>query len=278
MRSDDAGQNRRDPVLLEAHRLRQEFRQRVSPGSARGTARVAALDDVSVQVRRGERVGIVGESGSGKTTLGRALSGLRHPQHGTVEFDGTDIYRLPAKELRRLRARLQIVLQDPSGILDPRMTVRQAVAEGLQAHSHMKDAEISALVESTLREMRIAPELFDRLPRNLSGGQRQRVAVARSLVLRPELIVLDEPVSALDTSVQAQLLNLLRDVQDEHDLTYVFIVHDLAVARWFCTRILVMHKGRIVEEGDSDTILRSPQHPYTAELIAAVPGLRSRGL
>ena len=230
---------------------------------------IRALDGVDLDVVPGERLGIVGESGSGKSTLARAVVGLRALDAGRVEFEGTDVGALHGAELRRLRARLQLVLQDPLASLDPRMTVRRLVREGLDVHATTPPAERAALVEETLAQCGIGPALLERTPAALSGGQRQRVALARSLVLRPTLVLLDEPVSALDVSVQAQILNLLLDLQELHGLTYLFIVHDLAVARWFCDRIVVMHRGRIVEQGPSEQLFADPREPYTRELLAA---------
>ncbi|GAA2799730.1 ATP-binding cassette domain-containing protein [Kribbella solani] len=253
-------------VLLEAKDLSVAFRAR---GGQRGEFK-HALKNVSLEVRRGERVGVVGESGSGKSTLGTVLAGLRRPDEGTVRFDGTDLATLSSGALRALRSRLQIVLQDPSTSLNPRMSVERIIREGLDVHTRLSEADIAQRVNSAMSSMRLPRLLAPKRPPQLSGGQRQRVAVARSLVLRPDLVILDEPVSALDMSVQAQLLNLLLDVQEAADLTYVFIVHDLRVARWFCDRILVMHEGEIVEAADSETFFERPEHPYSIGLLAAV--------
>jgi ABC-type glutathione transport system ATPase component len=258
-----------DTPLLEAVGLHQEFRLRASPGRP---SSVTALHDVSLQVYKGERLGIVGETGSGKTTLGRALAGLRRPDKGSVHFDGIDLYALKPPALRQLRARLQMVLQDSSSALDPRMSVHDLIAEGLIVHTRLPAQQVSDRVRSILADTRIPAEMLPRRPGSLSGGQRQRVAVARSIILSPELVILDEPVSALDISVQAQLLNMLLDLQEAKQLTYIFIVHDLAVARWFCNRIIVMHHGAIVEEAPSQQLFQAPRHPYTAQLLAAIPG------
>jgi ABC-type glutathione transport system ATPase component len=254
--------------LLSVRAVTRTFRLR---SRTRGAAPelIRAVDGVDIDVLPGERVGIVGESGSGKSTLARAIVGLCPVDSGSVVFDGAEVTELPAAELRRLRARLQLVLQDPLASLDSRMTVRQIVEEGLGVHSAAPREERTALVESTLGQCGLPVSLLDRKPSALSGGQRQRVALARSLVLRPSLMLLDEPVSALDVSVQAQVLNLLLDLQEAYGLTYVFIVHDLAVARWFCNRIAVMYKGSIVEEGPSEEVFDRPRHAYTRELLAA---------
>lgn len=253
--------------LLRVDGLTQSFRLR---SGGRQTERFTAVDAVSLVVARGERVGIVGESGSGKSTLSRAIVGLRRPDHGSVVFDGTDVYSLSRRELVQLRCRLQLVLQDPSASLDPRMSVRDLVREGLEVHRRAAGAD--AAVAQVLDQVGIPASLHERKPHALSGGQRQRVALARSIVLGPDLVVLDEPVSALDVSVQGQILNLLLDLQDAHGLAYVFVVHDLAVARWFCHRVLVMRQGRIVEEASSEQLFTQPRHPYTKELLAAAPG------
>ena len=259
---------RSDQALLEVSALTHLFP--FGRGGLRRSAQVIrAVEDVSFTVRKSERLGIVGESGSGKSTLARAITGLCRPTSGCVRFDGIDLTTADAAALRRVRARAQLVLQNPLASLDPRMTVWQLVREGLEIHGGADD---HARIHEAFEQVGIGSELFNRHPFALSGGQRQRVALARSTVLRPELVVLDEPVSALDLSVQAQILNLLRDLQDTYRLTYVFIVHDLAVARWFCDRIVVMQKGRIVEEADSRELFANPRHPYTRELLDAIPG------
>ena len=255
-------------VLLTAQSLQLSYAAR---GGSRGE-RTQALKDVSVTVRRGQRVGVVGESGSGKSTLGTVLAGLKKPDSGTVTFDGIDLSTLSEKSSRRLRPRLQYVLQDPSTSLNPRMTVQDLISEGLRVHTDLLATGVEERVASVMGDMRLSMELATKRPSQLSGGQRQRVSVARSLVLEPELVILDEPVSALDMSVQAQLLNMLLDVQEKEDLTYVFIVHDLRVARWFCDRILVMYQGEVVEEASSASFFDNPKHPYSVELLSAVPG------
>jgi oligopeptide/dipeptide ABC transporter ATP-binding protein len=188
-----------------------------------------------------------------------------------VHFDGIDVLALESEQLRRLRARMQLVLQDPMSSLDPRMSVGALVRQGLQVHGRDGD-DAHERVATILEQTGVSRALLDRKPYSLSGGQRQRVALARSIVLEPDLVLLDEPVSALDVSVQAQILNLLRDLQELHGLTYVFIVHDLLVARWFCTRVAVMYRGRVVEQATSNQLFEQPQHPYTRELLNAAPG------
>jgi oligopeptide/dipeptide ABC transporter ATP-binding protein len=258
--------------LLELREVTKRFVTTHGPPWRRATRDVLAVDDVTLDVERGERFGIVGESGSGKSTLARAIVRLLSVDAGSVRFDGIDVLGLDDDALRRLRARMQLVLQDPLSSLDPRMTVRALVSEGLAAHGLMSEVDPDERVETILEQTGIGRRMLERKPYSLSGGQRQRVALARSIVLGPELVLLDEPVSALDVSVQAQILNLLRDLQHLHGLTYVFIVHDLLVARWFCTRVAVMYRGRVVEQATSEQLFRQPRHPYTRELLDAAPG------
>jgi ABC-type glutathione transport system ATPase component len=251
----------------------------VTRGRARSAERqvIRALADVDLELFAGERVGVVGESGSGKSTLARAIVGLTPVDRGTINFDGVEVGSLRPSELRRMRARLQLVLQDPVSSLDPRMTVLELVREGLDAHGTVPASDREPRVVEILERCGIPSTLFGRKSSGLSGGQRQRVALARGLVLRPSLVVLDEPVSALDVSVQSQILNLLLDLQDHYHLTYLFIVHDLALARWFCDRVAVMYRGCVVESGTSEEIFASPQHAYTQQLLAASPSLLLAG-
>ena len=230
-----------------------------------------AVDGVSFSVRRGETFGIVGESGCGKSTLTRAVLRLIEPTSGRVEFDGVDVGALGPAELRRLRRRMQIVFQDPLGSLDPRMTARAIVEEPLEIHGVGDRASRARRAAEMLDLVGIPAEQHLRKPHAFSGGQRQRIGVARALVLEPELVFLDEPVSALDVSIQAQVLNLLRRLQAELSLTYVFIVHDLAVAEYFCDRVAVLYRGAVMEVAESEALFREPLHPYTASLLSAVP-------
>jgi peptide/nickel transport system ATP-binding protein len=236
-----------------------------------GTQAVRAVEAVEFSVPRGSTFSLVGESGSGKSTTARMVARIVSSDAGTVTFDGTDITDLAGSALRQLRRRIQVVYQNPFGSLDPRMTVERIVAEPLQAFG-VSRAERSAAVRGLLADVRLAPELLSRRPTELSGGQRQRVAIARALALRPELVVLDEPVSALDVSVQEQVLQLLVDLQAEHGLTYLFISHDLGVIRQVSDRIAVMKDGRIVEQADARQIFTEPAHDYTRELLGAIPG------
>lgn len=234
---------------------------------------VHALRDVSFSVSAGETFGVVGESGCGKSTLARCLMRLTQPTSGTVYFDEIDIAQMADRELRRFRRRMQILFQDPYASLDRRMRVLAAVKEPLDIHHMGPSPEQQRRSREMLELVGISATQMTRYPHGLSGGQRQRVALARALVLRPELLILDEPVSALDVSVQAQVLNLLAQLQEDLNLTYLFIVHDLVVAEYFCDRIAVLYAGNIVELARARTLFSSPLHPYSVALLSAVPEL-----
>ena len=238
--------------------------------------RTRILRDVSFELRRGQTRGLVGESGSGKSTTAACVMGLTAVDSGLIEFDGVDLTSLSKPEMRRMRKRIQMVFQDPNGSLDPRFTVADLVEEPLVIHGVSDSAERSRRVEEVLDRVGITLKQAKRYPFAFSGGQRQRIAIARALVLNPDLVVLDEPVSALDVSIQAQVLNLLSDLQDELGLTYLFIVHDLAVARLMSHHIAVMNSGQIVEAGTSEDVFDNTTHPYTRALLDAVPGARRR--
>ena len=234
-----------------------------------------AVDGVSFEVFRGETLGLVGESGCGKTTLGRALLRLVEPTHGRIDFEGRSLGELSAVEMKRLRSRMQLIFQDPYSSLNPRLTIGAAIAEAMKVHGMgASDSERRSLVVELLEKVSLGAEHYDRWPHEFSGGQRQRIVIARALALKPAFIVADESVSALDVSVQAQVLNLLNDLKKEFGFTVVFISHDLSVIRYISDRILVMNKGRIEEAGDAEAVYQHPQSEYTRRLIAAIPTLR----
>ncbi len=249
--------------LVKYYPIRAGFFQRV-------VARVKAVDDVSFSIRPGETFGLVGESGCGKTTLGRTLLRLIPATSGQVLFEGRDVYKMGGSELKKARADMQIIFQDPFGSLDPRMPIEDIIGEGLKIHGiGAKDRQDR--VARMMKYVGLRPEYMRRYPHEFSGGQRQRIGIARALVLHPKFVVCDEPVSALDVSIQSQVLNLLKDLQAEFNLTYLFIAHNMAVVKYISDRVGVMYLGKLMELASSEEIYRNPQHPYTKALMSAIP-------
>ncbi len=256
-------------ALLEICDLAKSYRM---PGkSGTKAAQLKAVAGVSLQVAPGETLGLVGESGCGKSTLGKLILGLTPADRGEVLYRGTDLARLSARQLRPYRRQLQMIFQDPFSSLNPRMTVGETLIEPLIIHRLCATSERQKRVADLLNQVGLESAAANRYPHEFSGGQRQRISIARALAVEPELIVADEPVSALDLSVQAQILNLLREIQVEHKLSYLFIAHDLAVVEHVSDRVAVMYLGKIVENATADDLYRRPQHPYTEALLAAIP-------
>ena len=253
--------------LLQVSDLVKEFKVRAEGGKP---GVLHAVSGVSLSLQAGETLALVGESGCGKSTTGRCILRLTEPTSGSVVFNGTSLLELDHEAMRRMRRNLQIVFQDPQASLHPRMTVRKLLAEPLQVHG-MAKADVPGRIEELLRLVHLRPEFLDRYPHEFSGGQRQRVGIARALAINPALLVLDEPVSALDVSIQAEIMKLLVELRERLGLSYLFIAHDLAVVRQIADRVAVMYLGRIVETGPADVLYSNPQHPYTQALLSAVP-------
>ena len=261
--------------LVQGEAISRAFRR--SRGLLARGAPVYALRGVDIAVQRAQAVGVVGESGCGKSTLGRVLLGLLPPTTGHVRFEGADLATLPATRLRALRRRMQMVFQDPYGSLDPRRSVGAQVADGMRIHRLARGAAVDERVGALLAQVGLDPTQAARLPHEFSGGQRQRIAIARALATQPDFIVADEPVSALDVSIQAQVVNLLADLREQTGVALLFISHDLHVVRHLSDRVVVMYLGRVMEEGPTDELFRAPAHPYTRALLASTPSLHRRG-
>jgi oligopeptide/dipeptide ABC transporter ATP-binding protein len=256
--------------LLEVNGLKKYFPVR-SGLFSRVSAWVKAVDDVSFHLRQGETLGLVGESGCGKTTVGRSILRLMEPTAGEVTFEGRDVLALSPKELRQARRRMQLIFQDPYSSLNPRMTIGSIVSEPLKIHNIAKGKALQDQVDQLFMRVGLRPENQSRYPHEFSGGQRQRVGIARALALNPEFIVCDEAVSALDVSIQAQIMNLLRDLQQEFHLSYLFITHDLNVVQYLADRIAVMYVGKLAEVAPAEDLFANPKHPYTQALLSANP-------
>ena len=269
--SGGASADTRRVPLLEVRNLKVYFPIRTGV-FRRHTDDVKAVDEVSFSIEKGTTVGLVGESGSGKTTIGRALLKLYPATSGKVLLEGRDVLPMSEQEFRPYRRRMQMIFQDPFGSLNPRLSIFQIIGEALEIHfpSMLRD-DRRARVAELLKQVGLKAEMMERYPHEFSGGQRQRIGIARALAVKPEFIVCDEPVSALDVSVQAQIVNLLQDLQDELGLTYLFIAHDLAVVEHISDQVLVMYHGKIVESAPAEQIYENPQHDYTRKLLAAVP-------
>lgn len=257
-------------ILLDAKNIRKYFP--IHKGLLlREVGQVKAVDDVTLEIRKGEVLGLVGESGCGKSTLGRTLIRLYEPTSGQILFQGKDFLKEKGQELRQARRNIQMIFQDPYASLDPRMTVGQILMQPFEIHGLLTAPERAEKAKWLLELVGLKASHVNRYPHEFSGGQRQRICIARAIALEPELIICDEPVSALDVSIQAQILNLLKDLQEKLNLTYLFISHDLSVIEYFCDRIAVMYLGKIVELSTKDELFKNPKHPYTQALIQAIP-------
>lgn len=251
--------------ILELNNVRKEFHTSSSKRA------IVAVDNVSLKLEKGKTLGIVGESGSGKSTLGRLMLRLIEPTAGEIDFDDVNLLKLKNTELRKMRSKMQMIFQDPMSSLNPRMSIRQLVSEPLEIHRNLKASEQNAAVEEIITKVGLEKSALDKYPHEFSGGQRQRISIARAVINNPSLIVADEPVSALDVSIQSQILNLLMDLRNDLNLSFVFISHDLSVVRHIADEVAVMYLGNIVEIAPADQLFSNPQHPYTQALISAIP-------
>jgi len=264
-------------ALVRAEQLSKEFPVGSTGLFARGHLTVKAVERVNLEIRAGETLGLVGESGSGKSTLGRLLLRLIEPTSGKVFFDGQDLSTVSRSTLRQLRRAMQIVFQDPYASLNPRMKVASIVGEGLEIHKLARGRQKRDRIAELLRLVGLDPDAMGRYPHEFSGGQRQRIGIARALAVNPRFLVLDEPVSALDVSIQAQIINLLQDLQAQLQLTYLFIAHDLRVVEHISQRVAIMYLGKIVELAEAEELYRNPRHPYTRALLSAIPAIDTDG-
>jgi len=265
-------------LLLEVRDLKKYFPVKSGGVIRRTVAHVQAVDGVSFTLRKGGSLGLVGESGCGKTTTGRLITRLYDPTSGAIDFEGTDISGLSRRQMMPIRSEIQMIFQDPYSSLNPRHTVGSIVGTPLRVHNMVPEKKVLSRVQELLEVVGLNPEHYNRYPSEFSGGQRQRIGIARALALQPKLLVADEPVSALDVSIQAQVVNLLKDVQEEFGIAFLFIAHDLAVVRHFCPEVAVMYLGKLVEIADRETLYDHPHHPYTQALLSAVPDVKQAAI
>ncbi len=275
---EDSGASVGNDTLLEVRDLKKYFPVKSGGVIRRTVAHVQAVDGVSFTLGKGKSLGLVGESGCGKTTTGRLITRLYDPTSGEINFEGHDIGPLTRRQMMPIRSEIQMIFQDPYSSLNPRHTVGTIVGTPLRVHNMVPEKKTLARVQELLEVVGLNPEHYNRYPSEFSGGQRQRIGIARALALQPKLLVADEPVSALDVSIQAQVVNLLRDVQDEFGIAFLFIAHDLAIVRHFCPEVAVMYLGKIVEIGDRETIYEHPHHPYTQALLSAAPDVKQAAI
>ena len=263
--------NTEKKVLLQVKNLKKYFPVKTGLFFDRQVRFVKAVDDVSFDVYDGETLGLVGETGCGKTTVARTILQLYHPTSGQIIFDDVDLTSLPENELRKMRRRMQMIFQDPYASLNPRMTVGSIISAPLDVHTNLNRSEKQDKVQDLLKLVGLNPEFVNRYPHEFSGGQRQRIGIARALALSPDLVICDEPISSLDVSIQAQVVNLLEELQDRLGLTYIFVAHDLSMVRHISDRMVVMYLGKVMELADRNEIYLHPRHPYTKALMSAVP-------